>query len=276
MQYQVIKVFNNNVVLAGYGGQQLLIISKGIGFSKKAGEQIDLDSLDADKRVFHILDESDSASDYSRISRNFEQLERITRQIVDMARTSLGIEAQGLYDALFDHISFSVERLRVGLPIENPFVTEISILCREEYPIAQSAANLIREQMDVAIGEAEIGFIALHLYSARKQKPVKTAMKSVRIYKQALEILSRSFQRDFNRNDHAVRLFLMSLSTCIYCASKGRRPGLPLKSQLTLQLGRSCQAAHAISEFIEKELGLQFSEDETLYLALDIHRLIQS
>lgn len=36
--YQIIKVLNNNAILAGYEGSEQILLGRGIGFGKKAGE----------------------------------------------------------------------------------------------------------------------------------------------------------------------------------------------------------------------------------------------
>lgn len=56
-------------------------------------------------------------------------------------------------------------------------------MCSREFEVAEIAAKLIRREVDVDIGEPEKGFIALHLYSARRNKHINTAMKNARFYK---------------------------------------------------------------------------------------------
>jgi transcriptional antiterminator len=50
--YDVIKVFNNNVVLANHLGTEKVLIKKGIGFSNKAGDKIPADT--EFERIFAI------------------------------------------------------------------------------------------------------------------------------------------------------------------------------------------------------------------------------
>ncbi|MFR9190946.1 MAG: PRD domain-containing protein [Anaerotruncus massiliensis (ex Togo et al. 2019)] len=53
----------------------------------------------------------------------------MTQEIVEIAREKLDITNDKLYDALYDHIAFAIERLKMGLLIDNPFIGEIAIMC---------------------------------------------------------------------------------------------------------------------------------------------------
>lgn len=194
MHYKVLKVYNNNVVLAEEpGGKQIVLIGKGVGFGARKGDLINGD--DPDNKVFSILDESVNPSEIKRLNYDIEKVEKVTQEIVEIAREKLDITNDKLYDALYDHIAFAIERLKMGLPIDNPFIGEIAIMCSREFEVAEIAAKLIRREVDVDIGEPEKGFIALHLYSARRNKHINTAMKNARFYKQAVLVVGRCFGR---------------------------------------------------------------------------------
>lgn len=276
MSCTVLKVFNNNVVLASEQERQLVLISKGIGFGKKSGDQIDLSAIDEDKRIFHFLESAKHESELRRLSQNIEDIERVTRDTVAIAAERLAVvdTEDRLFEALFDHITFSIERLKVGVPIENPFVAEIGVLCREEWPVAQATAAMVRERLAVELSDSEIGFIALHLYSARRQNSVGVAMKNVRIYSEILDILGACYHREFQRTTSEVTLFLTLLSGYIIRAREGAPPlSLPLKNQLQIQLPEAFYAAEQVAKLLSGALFVQLDADELAFLALDIYRL---
>lgn len=275
MGCQILKVFNNNVVLAKEDEQQVVVISKGVGFGHKTGDELDLNAISKDRRIFHILENGKQENDLHRISKGIEEMERIAHETVALASERLGIEDEDdkLFGALFDHISFSVERLKVGIPIENPFVLEIGVMCRDEYPIAQATAQLVRERLSVDIGEAEIGFIALHLYSAKRQKSVGSAMKNVRVYNQALQILSERYHREFRRTDSGVSSFLSSLAGYIFDAAQGQVSEMPLKNQVRLAMETPYRTAQNVAKMVKQDMGLTLSEDAMAFLAVDIQKL---
>jgi len=274
MHYKAVKVFNNNVVLAEEeDGKQVVLISKGIGFGVKKGEHISADGND--KKVFYILDDNVNASEIKRLSYDIEKVEQVTHEIVQIAREKLDITSDKLYDALFDHISFAIERLKMGLPIDNPFIGEISIMCNREYEVAENAASLIKQQIDVDIGDAEKGFIALHLYSARRNKHINVAMKSARVFKQAVTMVERRYNRTFDTSCSACKSFLMSLNRLVNVSANKKVISMPIKDYVKLYMHEYDATAQAIAAMIKTELGVDFSEDAKAFLAVSICKFIQ-
>lgn len=274
MNYKAVKVFNNNVVLAEQeDGKQVVLISKGVGFGIKKGEIIP-ESGD-DKKVFYILDDSVNPGDIKRLSYDIEKVEDVTQKIVDIARAKLHIKSDKLYDALYDHISFAIERLKMGLPIENPFIGEIAIMCGREYEVAESAAALIKQYIDVDIGDAEKGFIALHLYSARQGRHINTAMKSARVYNDALNLVGRRYGRSFDANSAICKSFLMSLNQLVNTAAKQKALELPIKNQVRGYMPDEYRLACEISALLKKDIGAELSDDAKAFLAVNICNLVQ-
>lgn len=274
MTYRAIKTLGNNVLLAQQeDGLQVLLMGKGIGFGVKKGEIVDASG--EDKTVFTVLDDRVDASRFKQLSLDEEAVRRATKEIVRLARKKLGITDEKLFDALLDHISFAVERMKIGLPIENPFIGEITILCAREYEIADAAAKLISDNLQVDIGEAERGFIALHLYSARRHKHINTAMKDARVYQQALEMIGRRFSREIGAQSAASKSFLMALNRLLSASSHEIVLEMPLKQHVRLTMREYDRIAKDVSDMIEREVGIPLGEDARAYLALDICRLVQ-
>lgn len=163
----------------------------------------------------------------------------------------------------------------MGLPIDNPFLGEISILYREEYETAQVAAEVIRQRLGVEIGAGETGFIALHLYSARQHKHIRSTMKSTRVYSEIMTMLSRCAGKDFDASSPAATSFLLSLNQLIQNASEGESPQMELRDQVRCRFRREWETAREIAEFVSSELKVSLSADDIAFLSVDIHKLIQ-
>ena len=274
MNYKTVKVFNNNVVLAQEeDGKQVVLISKGVGFGVKKGSLISADG--DDKKVFYILDENVDASKIKRLSYDIEQVEAVTRKIVELARFKLHITSEKLYDALYDHISFAIERLKMGLPIENPFITEIAIMCGSEYEVAAASAVLIKQYIDVDIGDAEKGFIALHLFSVRNDRHINTAMESVRVYNDAITLIGKRYRRNFDAKSSICRSFLMSLNQLVNVAAKQKTMDMPIKQFVRGYMSDEYKLANEISALLRAKNGAELSEESKAFLAVDICKLVQ-
>ena len=274
MDFAVMKVLNNNAVLVQDAkGAQMVLMSKGIGYGKKTGDAVQ--GGGEDRKVFYILDSGRNMSKLSQLTYEEDEVEQVTREIVAIAEKRLNIENGNLYGALLDHITFAIECLQMDLPIDNPFASEISILYREEYDVAQTAAGIIRERIHVEIGEAETGFIALHLYSARSNKHIAAAMKNTRVYGEILSLVSNRMDRELDSSSREVKRFLLSLNGLIESASLQREPSMLLKMQVKFGLGPCWETAVRVAELVEKDLGIRLGEDSVAFLAVDIHRLMQ-
>ncbi len=275
MRYEAVQVCNNNVVLARKpSGDQVVIVGKGVGFGIHRGAYIDESA--SNNRVFSILDGNVDLGNMKRLDYDIVKVEKITRDIVSAAVDQLGIHNDKLFDALFDHIVFAIERLKIGLPIENPFLAEISVMCMREFVVAELAGKLIRENLDVDIGEDERGFIALHLYSAGRSRHISASMKDVRVYQDVLTAVCHIYGVAPEKSSPACRGFLMTLNHLVTSTLRGTPLVFPVKQQVRASMRGYYQAAEKLSFLLKKELDVALSDDALAYLAVSINLLVQS
>lgn len=274
MGVRVVKALNNNAVLVQKpDGSQIVLMSKGIGFGKKPGDPIAEEA--ENQKMFYILDSNRNESKLRQLTLEEDRVEQVTREIVEIARKRLGLENEKLFGALLDHITFAIECLQMGLPIDNPFLGEISILYREEYEIAQIAAEVIKERLGVEIGEEETGFIALHLYSARQNKHIRSAIKNTRVYNEILLMVSRYSGKNFDVSTPTATSFLLSLNQLIQNASEGKHPHMEIRGQVRYGIQRDWEIAEEIKKLVGRELNVILSDDAVAFLAVDIDKLVQ-
>ncbi len=275
MNYRVAKVFNSNAVLAQDEVEnQVVLMSKGIGFGRHTGEIIK-DSTTGDQKIFYILDDNVNTVKMNQIDGEVKKIEQVTSEIIEVARDRLQIDNDKLYSALVDHITFAIECLHMGLPIDNPFCGEIAILYSQEYETAQIAAEIIKERIGVEIGDAETGFIALHLYSARKNKHIRTAMKNTRVYSEVLTMVGNSIGKKLDNSHSPAKSFLLSIHCLITLTSHNNPINMSLKQQIKLSLSGSYATAVQVAKLIEKEMDIQLCEDAVAFIAVDIEKLRQ-
>lgn len=274
MDYRLVKVFNSNAVLAQDSEQnQVVLMSKGIGFGRRAGEII-RDGEETQK-VFYILSDNVNPVKIKQLDNDAKKVEQVTREIVEIARERLKIDNDNLYGALVDHITFAIECLHMGLPIDNPFCGEIAILYSNEYETAQIAAEIIKERIGVEIGDAETCFIALHLYSARKKKHIMATMKNTRVYKEILVMVGNFIGRKLDNTHPPAKSFLLSIH-CIVSLTANRNPiTMNLKQQVRLSMSDSYRTALQVAKLVEEKMDIQLTEDAIAFIAVDIEKLKQ-
>ena len=159
---QIDKVYNNNVIQAtDQQGRELIVIGKGLGFQKKAGEEIDTSKIE---KTF-VLQNDYQQSDLSSLYLQMESTEvEVVNAIINKAEGVLGVQFDlSLYLALADHLHFVFERSHEGVSIENPLSWEVRKFYPNEYQIGLEALQLIKERLGLELGKAEASAIATKL-----------------------------------------------------------------------------------------------------------------
>ena len=133
---QIEKVYNNNVIQASdQQGRELIIMGKGLGFQKKAGEELDTSKIE---KTF-VLQNDYQQSDLSSLYLQMESTEvEVVNAIINKAEGVLGVQFDlSLYLALADHLHFVFERSHEGVSIENPLSWEVRKFYPNEYQIEE-------------------------------------------------------------------------------------------------------------------------------------------
>lgn len=203
------------------------------------------------------------------------KIEELTHQIIEIAEQELGVLNEHSEKMLKEHIEFALERLEMGLVIENPFIEEIITLYHKEYEVAAIAREHIEKETGIDIGEEEQGFIALHLCSARKNKPVTEIMKITRIYKECLEIIEQELKTQIKLDTHFNKEFFRVLKFYIDRMHHHNNLKLDIKETIKRNLKISYKVASKIAKYIEGQMQISFTEDVIAYMAIDIEKLIQ-
>lgn len=271
MGYEILKIYNNNVVLAKQDNQTVILISKGIGFGKKIGQIIENNY--SIEKVFHEINPNEKELIIKSINESYE-LQEIVDKVIELAENKMGGLNANISKILVEHIQFALERIEMGLAIENPFIEEIISLYPSEFEIAGIALELIKEQIGIDIGEEERGFIALHLRSARDNRPIRETLKMTRIYKKCIEIIETQIQKKVNLRHKMSKAFLKNLEILIETAKKDMNIPMPIKEDVKNKLGISYHLASQISKLIENEKHIIFTEDLIAYLAIEIEKLV--
>lgn len=269
MKYRVVAAMNNNVVLAcdESSQEQIVLMAKGIGFGKKAGDTVSDDG--ADRQIFKLY--TDDAP-VKPIQTDHAAVEKLVRDVVALAKERLNVDNPKLYDALLDHIQFAIERLQFGLPIENPFIREIALLYTREYEVASAAVEMIQSRLQINMGDAEIGFIALHLHSAGKNKSLDRSMNSVQLYKEIMQIL----EKEPAGSASSRQVFLQTLLGMLDTIRHGAKYHFPFPLESDPCFTTSVKLARQIDQRIQATCRLSLDKHAMRFLVLDLERLFQS
>ncbi|KOR27066.1 PRD domain-containing protein [Clostridium sp. L74] len=269
--YEVIKVFNNNVLLVQENNDEKILFSKGIGFGKHPGDTVPF-NIKIDK-MFTIENQNNFNNFKSLISNVDTKIiglcEEIISMIADELKESLD---EKIHISLTDHISYSIKRLMKNDCIENPFLVETETLYKKEFSIAKKAIEMLEDRLNLTIPDEEAGFIALHIHSARNQGKLSNTIKYAFISNTIVEFLEDELKIEIDKKSLDYARFL----THIRFAIERILNNTPIKNELLTAIKKqykvSYKLAGKVSEIIEDELSVDVPKEEIAYIAIHIEK----
>ncbi|WP_066496276.1 PRD domain-containing protein [Abyssisolibacter fermentans] len=271
-EYVIKKILSNNVVFVEKENKNYILVGRGIGFGKKKGFVLENpDTIDEKFISLKGLSENEYENFFSNIDpKIIEQVEAI----IEMVKNELG---EGLnpnvHVGLIDHINFAINRLKEGIEIVNPFLSETKLLYPAEYNLAEKAVNMLKENLKIYIPEAEVGFLALHIYGGRGEKSKKEALESSKMMNTILSYIEKKFNMKIDKNSFDYKRFIMHLKGVLDRVSNNKTIENILLSKVKEELMIEFKVAFDISKIIEKTLKISMPESEIGYIALHLHRL---
>ena len=273
--YQVVKVFNNNVVLAKHQGTEKILIRKGLGFGRREGEIVPAETpLD---KIFTIESPEASSKFNQLISQVDASLVGICEEIIFMISTETGQPVgDEVHVRFIDHIAFAVYRIRNNDKIENPLQIEIETLYPKETAIAEKAAAILAKNLGIVIPDGEIGFIALHIHTLKNKGQLSNTVKYTYLCNTVIEIIEDELELEIDRKSIDYARFI----THIRFAVERIIHKVPIRNDLLASIRKmykgSYKLAKKVALFLEDEVHIRVAEEEIGYIAMHIERLRNS
>lgn len=267
----VIKALNNNMVLIKEQGVEKILLAKGIGFNKKFGDILE-DNLEVDK-VFSIEDKKNQENlkeVYNRVDGEFvaiceEALAEISEELGEELNETIHI-------GLIDHLAIAMKRLKNKEQINNPFIVEIETLYSVEFEMAKKIVNKLQDKYEIDFPEGEIGFITLHIHSARNGKMLSNSIKYSYLSNKIIIYIEEKFNSKIDKRSLDYARFLSHVRFTI----ERVLTDTVLKNDLTEIIKKSYPISYEIAEgaskIIEETLDKKVCDDEVAYIAIHVER----
>lgn len=275
LKVRIEKIINNNIISTRDDqGVELMAMGRGIGFAQKPGNEID------DKAVEKIfrLENMDNKEYFKELlaSLPIEHI-RLATDIISYAKESLGlILSQNVYLTLTDHIGFTLNRHRDGMAFNNALYDEVKLFYPLEYSVGRYALELIEERTSCRLEEDEAASIALHLVNGEIDSAMGTTFVMVKMMREMMEIISRQIPIPEGRTYPKERLIadLKQLANRLVTEEpiSGRQDEFLYKF-VREHYQDEYQIISELSRHIEKEYHCRMTEEEIIYLALNIRRM---
>ena len=271
---ELLRVFNNNVVLARRGdGVDVILTGRGLGFQAKAGAPVD------ESKIVKVFVPADGR-DPDHMGQLLADIPPEHIQMVVAAMREAGIpDAQSptLVLALADHLGFALARARAGRIVEYPLTGEVVSLYPDEYAKADALRRALGARADVGLPEAETTAFTLHLVNAGfASGDLSWTYTMTGVIQQILEIAETGLGLAVDSASISAGRFITHLR---YLFVRIRREDqlcdhtLAVVQSILDSYPREHDCARMIARLIELRLGTALSDDEIAYLTLHLARL---
>jgi len=269
------KVINNNIISARDNqGVELVVMGRGIGFGKKPDSEIAEEKIE---KIFRLENMDDKEQFKELLASMPIEFIRLSTDIISYARENLEISLnQNVYLTLTDHISYALERHRKGLSFNNVLYDEVKLFYPLEYSVGCYALELIEERTGCRLEEDESASIALHLINGELNTAMGTTFFMIKMMREMMEIIERDIPVPNGRNYPRDRLIsdLKQLANRLVSEKpiRGRRDK-KLYQFVVDNYTQEYDIINNINSYIESEYKCSMTEEEKIYLTLNIKRM---
>ena len=267
----VLKSYNNNIVSVNINEEERILFGKGIGFAKKFGDIIEKGT--EVEKVFVIEDE-DNLRNFKQVIENVdEEFLILCEKMISYIASELDEDLdERIHIALVDHLNFAVKRLSNNEEIENPFLLEIKALYQKEYALAEKVAETLQNEKKLTIPVSEIGFIALHIHSARSSGKLSNTIKNTYLINSIVEFVEKQIEVQIDKTSLDYARFLTHLRFAIKRILANTCIKNDFIKEIKSKYKLSYKIANGVSKILVTQLEKDVTVDEIAYLAMHIER----
>lgn len=271
---KVLRVFNNNVVLARDASEQEVIVTgRGIGFQTGAGRTIDPDKI---IRVFVPSD----GRDPDHLAELLAGVPPETIQLVSHTLADLAMPEQAtLVIALADHINFASHRVARGMVVEYPLRAEVTHLYPEELDQARRILTAVNSALEHPLPDSEEVALALHLVNAGMASGDLTfTYRMTGVIHQLVSVIEAEYGVALEHDTVSVGRFITHLRYLFVRVAQHQQltsDASPIGAAIRSTHPEAAGVAQRLAGIIELRLGDELTADEVSYLALHVARIAE-
>ncbi len=268
---KVIKSINNNVAhCSDSKGREVIVFGKGIGFYRP-DEEIPLGKIN---RTFYNIKDTDYG-----ILRSIPTVVINTAiYIIDMVSDELSVNyPSSKAISLADHLQFAIDRKDKNIYLEMPILQDIRLLYPEEMDLAERSLKIIKDMTGVSLPRQEAGTLALHFIADRLEEKEKTVLDTAVITEDCTKIIEHEFSVTVDRESFNYSRFATHLDYLVRRLAASEQiesQNEELIEQVRKNYPQSYACAEKVTSYIRSQTQKDVREEEVLYLAMHINRLV--
>ena len=273
MNFEIIKVFSNNVVLCEdkRKNTEIIAVGCGIGFKAKPGTFI---SDSAIEKLYGELSEEDKKY-LSDIMSNTDS------EILDIVEDALKIIDKELKEKLsiyfhltmLSHLSFAIERSKYGTIIRNPFLEELRVLYPQEYRIAEKFIAEVNKHLEYKLEIDEVGFITMHIHAALRGVKVSETSEQLTLTYELVKVIENELGHKIDRESYDFIRLLTHLKFAVNRVKNNIKIENILLPEIKKKLKLYYKISQKVAKFAEKNYNILFNEDEVGYITIHLAKI---
>ncbi|WP_282139258.1 PRD domain-containing protein [Rossellomorea aquimaris] len=273
---RIFRILNNNAVVVVDGPQEKIVMGSGIAFQKKRNDIIPKNKIE---KIF-VLHEQSSEKFQQLLATLPEEHIEIAENIISFAEGHLNAPlSDHIHIALTDHLSFALERLQQGIPIQNKLLNEIKLLYKKEFEVGVWAKEEIRQKLGIEIPDDEAAHIALHIHTAKMDAPsMSESLKHATILREFIEQVESLLSIKVEESSINYQRLITHLRFALNRIEQGDQFDPIDEDMLELiqmKYQRAYECSKEITKYLQQEYSIDFPPSEVAYIALHIERLIK-
>lgn len=273
---EIVKVMNNSLVFVKNDDKnEIIVMGKGIGFMKKAGEFIDSSKIE---KIFTLKDDEAKKNYFRAMEDVSSEYVDVTNDIVKYASDILNCKLNdNVFISLIDHISFAIERFNKNISLQNRLLWEVKKFYPNEFKVGIYAVNKINDILGVKLPEEEAGNIAFHIVNAQTENSeMENTILMIKMMKDILNIIKYHLDVNLDKESLNYSRFITHLQFFLQRVIEGKVADSKnsfILTQVESQYPEKVNCARSIKSYVEKLLNIEVGDDEILYLAMHIIRV---
>lgn len=273
---EIVKVMNNSLVFVkNDDNNEIIVMGKGIGFMKKAGEFIDSSKIE---KIFTLKDDEAKKNYFRAMEDVSSEYVDVTNDIVKYASDILNCKLNdNVFISLIDHISFAIERFNKNISLQNRLLWEVKKFYPNEFKVGIYAVNKINDILGVKLPEEEAGNIAFHIVNAQTENSeMENTILMIKMMKDILNIIKYHLDVKLDKESLNYSRFITHLQFFLQRVIEGKVADSKnsfILTQVESQYPEKVNCARSIKSYVEKLLNIEVGDDEILYLAMHIIRV---
>lgn len=273
---EIVKVMNNSLVFVkNDDNNEIIVMGKGIGFMKKAGEFIDSSKIE---KIFTLKDDEAKKNYFRAMEDVSSEYVDVTNDIVKYASDILNCKLNdNVFISLIDHISFAIERFNKNISLQNRLLWEVKKFYPNEFKVGIYAVNKINDILGVKLPEEEAGNTAFHIVNAQTENSeMENTILMIKMMKDILNIIKYHLDVNLDKESLNYSRFITHLQFFLQRVIEGKVADSKnsfILTQVESQYPEKVNCARSIKSYVEKLLNIEVGDDEILYLAMHIIRV---